>query len=131
MSGDTLAMREVPQSGLWSKIPGPSSGTGSERAKVASVADAEAPREPGSFLQSKQLPARKQGPCGGVRTQRALGLVLPGRACFRVLQDDPQRVEFLADPVGFREILPRTCGFTRLDPPLDFPVGNPGLAVSL
>src|SRR3970282_1969296 len=41
-------MRGVPQSGLWSEEEVASSGTGSERAQVASVADAEAPREPGS-----------------------------------------------------------------------------------
>jgi hypothetical protein len=54
-------MRGVPQSGLWSEWAGtllqpydlqppgmpPVSGTGSERAKVASVAVAEPPREPG------------------------------------------------------------------------------------
>jgi len=40
-------MRGVPQSGLWSEVKIALSGTGSERAKVASVADAEAPREPG------------------------------------------------------------------------------------
>jgi len=38
-------MRGVPQSGLWSEVKIALSGTGSERAKVASVADAEAPRE--------------------------------------------------------------------------------------
>jgi hypothetical protein len=41
-------MRGVPQSGLWSEEELASSGTGSERAKVASVAVAESPREPGS-----------------------------------------------------------------------------------
>ncbi|MGA6993233.1 MAG: hypothetical protein WBX50_04965, partial [Candidatus Deferrimicrobiaceae bacterium] len=42
------AMRGVPQSGLWSESPALASGTGSERSKVASVADADAPRDPGS-----------------------------------------------------------------------------------
>jgi len=39
-------MRGVPQSGLWSEEELASSGTGSERAKVASVAGAEGPRKP-------------------------------------------------------------------------------------
>jgi hypothetical protein len=42
------AMRGVPQSALWSEFLVLASGTGSERAKVASVANAEAPRKPGS-----------------------------------------------------------------------------------
>ena len=42
------AMRGVPQSALWSEFLVLASGTGSERAKVASVAGAEAPRKPGA-----------------------------------------------------------------------------------
>ena len=42
-------MRGVPQSGLWSEVKIASSGTGSERAQVASAADAEALREPGAW----------------------------------------------------------------------------------
>jgi hypothetical protein len=40
-------MRGVPQSGLWSEEEVASSGTGSERAMVASVAVAESPASPG------------------------------------------------------------------------------------
>ena len=43
-------MRGVPQSGLWSEEEIASSGTGSERAKVASVAVAEAPARQGLRL---------------------------------------------------------------------------------
>src|SRR3990172_10787410 len=55
-------MRGVPQSGLWSEGEVASSGTGSERAKVASVAVAEAPasqgpREPALATGRTTLPA--------------------------------------------------------------------------
>jgi hypothetical protein len=44
-----------PRAGLWSEIPDFASGTGSERAKVASVGEGTSPREPGSLRKRRLL----------------------------------------------------------------------------
>jgi hypothetical protein len=69
-------MRGVPQSGLWSEVQISASGTGSERAEVASVAVAEAPREPG-------FPGVGKAAAGGGRSE-----VKRSRACS--LHDEPR-----------------------------------------
>jgi len=52
-------MRGVPRSGLWSEVPNPASGTGSERAEVASVAEWNPPRARG--LGRVSLPCKGTG----------------------------------------------------------------------
>ena len=66
-------MRGVPRSGLWSEADIASSGTGSERAKVASVAAEKPPREPEAPVAGRSREADAEGePQESPRIRRAL-----------------------------------------------------------
>src|SRR4030066_2560794 len=129
-------MRGVPRSGLWSEEGIASSGTGSERAQVASVAEGKPPasRSPRPLDKAvgptaglvPRWRSRFRAPLRrGVRTRRMLRLVLPRRPGLGILEEDTHRVEFLPDPVGLGEVLPRAGRIPFPDPPLDFPGGDP------